>query len=396
MFLLYLILSKLSVTERKIDFGFDNISQLKTSAFKRAYKTNDYIELRSSGDGGSLITFQDQNQIDDWSIEFDIDLVKLSYPQRAGFYVWYTNHEIEDGYFNGSHGQFVGTMVGLELLGKSLFLVLSNNDGEYDYAKVEDHTITTAIDSINPERFRNVDKIKFKLISTPNNFRVELFDKNNDNMLYDNFRYTNIEQLGNLKKGQYFSITTAYDKVPLNTHFNLRGVRLYERIESDDYDAYIKQSKTVEDKSRWPHEINHSSNEIRHLIANVENFIKYMKSHIGEPAGITMFKGLFDTHYEIQMLGMKIEEIKHVIEQKVKEPGENTKTLISKHDSIKRGVSYLENSIDEIETYMRTFEENHGLRISYLMLMMVGGVLFLSFFSLYQYLTSKKAQKDTY
>ncbi|KAM0675002.1 hypothetical protein GVAV_001341 [Gurleya vavrai] len=392
MFLLLITSIRLAISEEKLQFGFIKPNEIKASKFKRAIIRDDHIELRSSANGGSIITFEDANPVDDWAIEFDINLLNLSFPQRAGFYVWYTDHEMLDGSFNGSDGRFNGIMMGLEIVGKSVFLVMSNNDKEYDYSLVDDHNITTAVDSINPARFRNIKNIKMKIISTSKNFRVELYDESGK-LLYDNFRYVNLDGLGDLKNGKNFSITTTYEKTPLSKHFNLKGVRLYERKEEVEYDPYKVYSKLPDENVRWSHHIDHPNKEVRHLIANIDNFIRYIKGMIGQPAGLTIFKGLFDTHYEMQLYEKKIEEIQEEIKKKENIPVERIESVIKKFEGIKESCDYIDKSIEEIEYFLRLFEEKHDKRINYVVLIILMGVVGFVVFLIVQFLIGTKIKK---
>ncbi|KAM0686406.1 hypothetical protein COBT_002369 [Conglomerata obtusa] len=171
---------------------------------------------------------------------------------------------------------------------------------------------------------------------------------------------------------------------------------LYDRIEGEEYDPYKIFSKTPDEKARWAHHIEHPNKEVRHLIANIENFIRYMKGHIGQPSNITIFKGIFDLHYELELFGKKIKELNEFVKEREFMPNDRLENLNKKIDTFKSTIGYIESSIDEIEHFLRVFEEKHERRISHVVIIIGIGVILLGIFAVIRnYLISnRKKLKD--
>lgn len=363
-FLINLIFIQSQIVEEPTFIGFTSLADLQTKVSKRIHKNNDAIELRSAADGGSLITFAQPNPADEWSFEFTINKINLKFPEKAGIYLWYTDNHLEDGLFNGSMGNFTGMMAGLEFLGHNVSIVLTSNDGSYDFEELEDYDVSVMRDSINPERFRNVDEITFKLIATKKNFKIELYS--GSKLLYDSLRYITYEDLGDLGKNKHFSITTTYEKVPLHKHFILKSAKSYSRKEDDTYDPYKINAPEPNDEPRFFTHVDHPNKEVQHMISSLEHLTKYLKSFIGKPSGIQIFKGLHDVHYEIERLGIRLEEIIKEINDKNSKPSDNVKTMEDKFIGLERKMRYLQDSLAEIETFMKNFDNKHSTRSIFL------------------------------
>lgn len=142
-----------NVIEEPESIGFDRTTRdLKVKKYIRAYAHDDRIELRSAADGGSLLVLEDANPNDNWSLSYTIKNPKLRFPERAGIYIWYTDQPLKEGMFSGSDGDFTGSMIGIEFLGRSMSITVAINDGSNDYTGLNDHDISTIKDSMDPSR----------------------------------------------------------------------------------------------------------------------------------------------------------------------------------------------------------------------------------------------------
>jgi len=390
LFIIFTIRS--TFTEEFTGIGFDDPNKIETSKFKRAIKRENGIEMRLSAEGGSLLTFKDPNPNDDWSFEFVINDIDLSFPQRAGIYLWYTDHELDLGLFHGSQGKFNGIMTGLEFIGKSPSIILSSNEGDLDFSDKEEYDIMTSRDDINPERFRDLKDIKMKVISTARNFKIEIY--NGDKLIYDSFRYLKADEIGDLKKGKHFSITTVYEKVPLEKHFILKSAKLYKRNEHDNYDPYTIHAPTIETKARYHTEVNHSDFEIKHLISNIEHFMKYIRNFVGEPAGFQVLRGIGDINDEIQMFSHKIEEIVENIKKNQDEPKGNVIELANKFDALEKRMNYIQSSVDQFQYFLTVFGKRHKKHSYNIVCIVIIGIGVAIVISLIRYLTNKSRGRN--
>lgn len=377
MLFLFLILHNTKVIETQTDIGFKDVNDLSFATFERAKATSEGIELRSSADGGSLLNISKENPVDHWSFDFTINNLEISYPQSAGFYLWYTDKPVENGVFMGGSGAFTGLMVGVEFLGKNISLILSTNDGTGDYSNIEDTDTITYRDSINPERFRNVKEFRFKVISTDKNFKVEIYDK--DKLLYDSFRHLRDDKLADLSKGKYFSITTEYDRVLHNKHFLLKSVRLYERVEDDEYDRFAIKADEPKSTPRFYEHIEHSSREIQHIVSLIEHVMKYTKEHIGKASSSPIFTGLSNARNEIENLSKNIETLVTDYNAKKEGPNDTVIGVVEKFATLEDKMKYMQESLDQVKAFLLNYDDRQSTKSGWIIKLVLIGASCVGF-----------------
>ncbi|KAL0265849.1 UNVERIFIED_CONTAM: hypothetical protein PYX00_011566 [Menopon gallinae] len=264
---------------RVADVGYNSIEGIRHLSMSNAIGTEHGIVLKSSSEKGSLVTFDNKNPSDDWSFSFTITTPSFSPSQFAGVYLWYTDHKVAEGSFRGAQRDFRGMMAGIEFSGKSVELVLAANDGRAD---IEDPVIFR--DSVNHR-----------------------------SLLYDNLRFREANGLGSRLSGKYFGITSYYQGVPHDKKFVLKGAVLHERHEHDSYDPLLTKSQPVRTEPRMFDEVMHSNKDTRHLISSIEHYMEYIKTIVGDPAGLPILEATSEIRHDVESQTRTLRElVKHV------------------------------------------------------------------------------------
>lgn len=238
---------------------------------------SDKLLLRSTIDDGSMVRWELPNSKDDWSFVFKFNELNLESRESAGIYLFYTQEKPTIGSFKGGPSKYHGFMVGLEFVGKSVELVYAKNNGE-DYTNMDEYVST--VDSLNPQRFANVDMLKMKVICTKNNFKAEIYD--GDTLIYDNFKFLTKEHIENHKKGGYISMFANYKNVSSGKAFELHDAQLYQREETPGYSPTSSKMEKITPQIKNRNEVIHPNVDIRDLIFKMSAVTNYVKSVIGE------------------------------------------------------------------------------------------------------------------
>ncbi|ELQ74039.1 putative Concanavalin A-like lectin/glucanase protein [Trachipleistophora hominis] len=344
--------------ETKIEnIKYVNDEDKRLLSFDHAIAKNEGIQMRVSAERGSLVDFKNINTKDEWSFEFTFKNLHLNYPEFAGIYLWYTDQKIHSGDFNGVNNKFSGLMTGIEFLGRGLEIVLGSNDGKETPKHPDDIIILR--DTVNPERFRDVNDFRIKVISTKKNFKVEIYD--GERLLYDNLRFIEAPILGPREGNKYFSISTQYHKVPADKIFFIRDIQLYERIETEEYDPYLIRAEAPRDLPRYGTDIDHPSKEVQHMISAVEHMMAYLRSILGHPGGSTVLESAMDAKNAVISQQKQIREIlgntDHLLES-LKQNG--TRIIGSKIGDLELEVKSLQRSLYETQHLINEW----GLKMS--------------------------------
>ncbi|KAG0438428.1 hypothetical protein DMUE_3094 [Dictyocoela muelleri] len=376
---IYLIYISALLTETETSLGKMELIGTK--------KTNKGLELRV-GDKSGIIRFNNRNPNKNWSFEFSFNDIDLEYPSRAGIYMWYTKDPVVAGDYLGINGKINGFMAGIEFFGKRVQLLIGANDGTHDLSDIED--IVVMRDSVHPERFRNIQNFRVKVISTEKNFKMEVYD--GEKMVYDYLRFTKTSALGDRSEGKLFSISADYGKhVPFEKRFIVNNIKLYKRIEGDDYDVDEVKAPGVSITPRYHDEILYPNKEIQHLIANLEHFMTYMESVLGRPMGSSVIQNSYDTavlaNKQVKKVGeieTAMKDMKNQIQRMVK-LNENNRM-----NDIDQEILSLQRSLFEIKTMVKHFETSINSKIKNSCLMLGLLIILLSCFQFLNYKIKNK------
>lgn len=346
-------------------YNLAQLTETETSLGKidliAARKTNKGIEMRTSADKSGIMKFGNRNPNKNWSFEFSFNDIDLEYPGRAGIYMWYTKEPVVQGDYLGINGKIDGFMAGIEFFGRRVQLLIAANDGTHDLSDIED--IVVMRDSVHPERFRDMNGFRLKIISTEKNFKMEVYD--GDKMVYDYLRFVKTKALGDRGEGKLFSISTDYGKhVPFEKRFIISDVKLYKREEGPDYDVDEVKAPNVSISSRYHDEIRHPNREIQHLIANLEHFMKYMESVLGTPMGSSVIQNSYDTAILANKQMKKVGEIETIINDMKTEVTRMVKlNESSRMNDIDQEILALQRSLFELRTLVNQVETDIGAKI---------------------------------
>ena len=322
--------------------------------------------LRQGLEPVSMLRWEELVSEEDWSFTVEFDEPNLESGEKAGLYLRHTTEKPEIGLFRGGSAEFHGIMAGIEFNGKSVELIYTHNNGE-DYTGLHNHVIKT--DSINPRRLRGILKLVMKVISTKNNIKIELYaDKN---LIYDGFHLYNIDKARELKG--YFGLLAEYNDVSSSKAFLIRNAQLFSRVESAEYDKYMRKTPFQSIGVRKKEHILHPNSDIRELIERTEHLMAYVRRIFGEMSENLVVKGhdLLDK----ELTGLQ-ERITRLVEMGSRQNRTSSdlkamNNLEIEFRKLKRGVSDLKYLVERVEA---DYEENIPVG-KYLLLMAGSAVL---------------------
>lgn len=338
---------------------------------KSGNRTGEGILMKTSSEKGAIVQFNKRNEVDEWSFAFTINKPELSPPQLIGTYLWYTADKVKEGRYKGVSSDFNGFAAGVEFLGMGVELVILHNDGRKDATPEQ---MVVLRDSVDHERLKNVDLLTVKVISTTKNFRIELYD--NDRLLYDNLRFKDASVLGTTKSGNYFSISSWYEKTAHKEKIILKSSQLFTRKEHDGYDPLAVRSAPVEKKPRFHDEINHSNKDTRHLISALEHYIYYFRSLIGQPAGTPIVNAVNDIRREVEAQLKKVKKINEgVATMPTEEHAEIFNELEMRIKNVERKMEGMKIGINDVLEMLEEMQGRSGFRSKMVLTGMVAATI---------------------
>ncbi|EPR79785.1 Threonyl-tRNA synthetase [Spraguea lophii 42_110] len=324
-----LTLIKSSIIENLVDdIRYSTHNDLKNLALKNVVINREDLIMKSLDGKDSIINFKTENKHENWSFEFVVNDINVAYPQKAGIFLWYTEKPVNYGNkLFGTDGDFNGIMAGVEFLGRSMEILIAVNDGQ-DITHLDSYDDIVVIkDSPNPERYRNISKLRIKIISTKQNFKIEIYDK--DNLIYDNLRLYDSPLLKDRKSGKFFSLSSSYSKVSDEKKFILSAAKLYERNELEGYDTKHIHTEEIKHDPRYHDAINHPTLEVQHLISNVEHLMKYLNVVLGTPIGSSIVESSYNTKLAVLKQENNIKNILTSVEDIKKSTKLNSLSILS-------------------------------------------------------------------
>lgn len=324
-----------SFTETPIDKYNQSLINISKSVLNHAQEHESTYILRDNDGSGSLITFKDENESQEWAASFQFQVPTLKFSEKAYITFWYTNNGFIDGDYYGHDGTFEGIMFGLELTHNMAEIILSLNDGR-DYVNYEDLAMREFFKLENLK-----GNITFKLVYTKKNMKLEVY--NNNKLVYDALRFYDTTVLHFIGGHKVFSVTSRYNNVGIDKHFTLLDFKVYDRIESENYDA----------RSMEVTGLHHSDHELEHTIANLEFFLGYLKYVIGTPTGSTIIKGLILLNEEISKEKEKIEQLMTIFDPKHIKLSEISQKIIAMDIQMQNTVRVM----NELKYFLLDFEK---------------------------------------
>lgn len=282
-------------------------------ALQNVFVKNDKLFLRSGIEESSLVRWDLENPEQEWSFVIKFNELNLTSSEAAGIYLHYTKEKPIIGDFKGGNSTFNGMVAGIEFNGKAVDLIFAKNDGK-DFTAVEDFEMKR--DTVNPLRFKGVENLTMKFISTEKNFKIELYD--DTRLLYDNFKFSKVKEWGLYKPGMFFGIVTNYKNVASGKSFILKYAQLHKRSENSNYNPYKSNSEKVKNVIRTKEEIEHDDSDIRELISKVEISNGYIKSILGEIPNSALHEAEEDLSKDLNQLGEKIAKVNEILKNKEK------------------------------------------------------------------------------
>ncbi|KRH95317.1 putative Concanavalin A-like lectin/glucanase protein [Pseudoloma neurophilia] len=365
---LFSVLIRSSVIEDPISkLAFSSNEDLTKIGLENAIVQDDHIKMRVSADRGSLISFKEKNEAEEWSFEFKFDELQLKYPEFAGIYMWYTDERIKSGNIGGIDGNFTGIMTGIEFIGQGLKILIGGNLENKKIEKFDD--IIQHRDTVSPARFKDVEEFRVKIISTNKNYKIEIYEK--DKLLYDSLRFFDTSVLGDHGKGKYFGITTYYEKTSSQKSFILKDIKTFKRTENPDYDPLKFDAVEAKDEPRLGHEIDYNSKEVQHLISNVEHMMAYLKAILGKPGGSTVYQSAYDakiSSFESQKMLLRLDNDIKNLDTHLKNSG--TQVLGTKIGDVEMEVRNLKRVIYETQNSLTELKELIGNKNNSLILIL--------------------------
>ncbi|KAI5148328.1 hypothetical protein ENBRE01_0261 [Enteropsectra breve] len=278
--------------------------------------------MRSGLFEGSALHWEEEYTEENWAFVCRFNEPNLGAEERASIYMRYTSDTPKIGSFKGGEDAFHGLHVGLEFKGKSVRIVYSSNAG-LKYEGAEEYASHS--DFINPRRFRSIDELTLKVISTAKNFKIEIYSK--DKVIFDKFMLFDPSETKLIKAGKYFGIIANYSHAASGKAFILHEAKVYRRTE---FESYVPQkSKTVDivHTARDHGDVNHHNSDIKEFIHIFENISEYLKDILGEFPQTIIMKGNEELSDEINRLAEKVSKLKEVIKPEHKNTLPNLNSL---------------------------------------------------------------------
>ncbi|KAL6121164.1 hypothetical protein NUSPORA_01967 [Nucleospora cyclopteri] len=319
-----------NVTETLIT-SISTIQELKSKAtLKNVHLEDDHMVLQGKQHEGSLINFKDTVEINHFSVTFTIDHLQLREMEKSGVFIWFTDKALKEGKFKGGPGKFKGLMAGIEFSHNQTNLVFTYNNN-MDFTEYESFALHK--DQISPSKLEMVDKLKIKVIHTDKNFKIEVYD--GDLLISDTFKVNDPTLLEMDESENHFAMTTYYDDASKDIAIDLTDIKIYKRIEGDDYknmDLYTSYNS---------HDVPESQKEVGLAVANLGHFIAYISTAFGN----------FGENVIQNMVTSIREEIKNI-----KEKADNMLSELLKNDENEEEKLELEAS-DKLDQIDRTIKE---------------------------------------
>jgi len=321
------------------DIGIQNVI-VKPNALYMRYSVKD----------SSALHWNIKNQEKEWAFALTFNEPNLLSTEKCGIYLRYTSEPPIVGHFRGGESKFHGMVVGLEFEGAAVKIVYFTNDGiEYNLPTHPDLYVRS--DIVNPLRFKNVETITMKVISSNSYLKVELYD--GDRILYDNFRVHHPERADLFDAGKYFGIIADYERVSSGKAFVLKDAQLYKRQESSSYDPFKIHAKPVDESVRDMHEIEHPDDDIRSLISEISLHTAYFKNVFGDLPNTTIRQIEDEVLKDLESLGMQVGRLKELnaINKKIRLTG-RVNEMNLKISGIKNLMAQIENTVVVPEAHL--------------------------------------------
>lgn len=328
-----------------------SLTSIPIAKFSNVSSHNNSYILRDEKGNSSTLTFMPLNPKDEWSAEFYFQVPQLKFPEKVSIFFWYTNDKLEEGEFFGASDLFSGIMTGLEFHEKTIDLILASGDGEV----IDEEMILR-----DSTHIKHAEHLKFKLIYTKKNLKVEIYDKTE--LIYDSLRFYDTEVLGHLGANKHFSITTNYYNVPLNKHFILDDIKVYSREEDETYNPH---QKNVSHEDNVDH-------EIEHAISNMEHLMVYLDHVIGKPNGYTIISSILGISKDIKKEKEKLNSFVNKIE-KNGSLGEISSKISKMEVELQNAIRIMNN----LKYYLKDFEQDHEKNSNWAILAVIIGVIFI-------------------
>lgn len=316
------------------------------SRMSNGIKKDNAWQLKN-GASGSVVNFVTKNtDVDEWSVELDIQEPELKYPAFAGIYLWYTDAPVTHGSYKGAQGKFSGIVAGLEFLGKTVDIVISVNHGDEDYSALRPEE-TELKDSPDPFIFRNHKRLTLKVISTSKNFKVEVYGEKKE-LLYDRVRYTAMSEIGTRLSGKYFSISTEYHHAPSDKSITLTGARFSRREESGEYDPSKYHAHIPDFHPRPAKDVTLAPEEIQHSISSIEHLVKYLRVVLGEPQTKPVAENVVYLKKTLNFQSAHIVELREILQALTEVGKKHAVSEDAFRDRIVRALGGLERTVREM------------------------------------------------
>ena len=295
-----------------------------------------FLHLWAAGDEQPHITFKKKNLEKSWSFEFVTTVPRLRYPQAAAIYAWYTTDM-----FSGNMAKkesFHGFVAGLEFIGDSVEVMLSIHENG------EDKTVRDYFDFSILNGFRDV---RVKVIHTSKNMKVEIY--HNTDLVYDHLRLLDQKYFGTHSEGGYLSMTATYAQVGKEDAFKVSEIKFYRREEDDDYDIHkMAASLNTHDADR---------DEIGHVLASLEHFMKYIDILFGHPRGATVAKAIVSVRKDMKNMDAMVAKLDMMLKAQEKL---RTKELHNAVTKLEEKIRILQREMANINFYSRQMKNKAG------------------------------------
>lgn len=324
------------------------------STHKNVVADSDGLKLRGTNGEGSLVVLNEQLNKSEWSVEFKINNLKLQDVEHAGIYFFYTDKPVESGTFKGVKPNIIGLMAGIELMENSTEIYYTYNE-----SKDETKQLILNRDRIPQHLLANSTDLILKIISTRNNFKIEL--RNENGLVADTLKISNdVEEELDETARHSLAISTIYTRCPSNISFILKNMQIMERKENEGYDAHRVEGELNNFERRK------SDEEVRHTVADIIHISSYLEEIIGNKEPNELKKLFLGTNDVLKELSNKLDK-----EINIRKNGENEtkkeKAIKIKIRKVKEGIEKHNSEIELIKTkleVLRTSQRGKNIKVT--------------------------------
>lgn len=384
------------------DNSFITKTDINNLTIKNALITDKGIILRKGIETNSYISINKpkDNEMDSFSLELIVPNPQLKFPENYDLNLFLTENELPYKEENNNNkyetyrnisSKFHGINISITFKGSRLSIIVGYNTIENIYTDFS----YIVQDNLDPKRYLNIKIYKFKYIFTPENIKIEIYNNETNELIYDKLRFTDKNIFGDLKIYKYITITNTFFKIPSDKHLEISNIKLYKRLELENYDKHTILTKPIDYSKREINEINHESEEIQFLISNLEHFMFYLKLILGETDGTSLNNKVLNLRRIISNNSTSLNQLIETIDElKIHTKQNSLSNLNQKLSNLESKIIKIERLLIDSNLRISNIKDSHWLGVKTIIIFgLLMFVLYLALNLFYEKFLKNKMKK---